>query len=35
VPTRCLQAGLLALFASAYHYRTLSRWLPGLAAREN
>jgi len=27
VPTWCLQAGLLALFASAYHYRTLRRWI--------
>jgi peptidoglycan/LPS O-acetylase OafA/YrhL len=33
-PTWCLQAALLGLFASAYHYPTLSRWLPALAARE-
>jgi hypothetical protein len=26
--TWCLQAGLLALFAGAYHYRGLQRWLP-------
>jgi len=26
VPTWCLQAVLLALFAGAYHYRTLRRW---------
>ena len=26
VPTWCLQAVLLALFAGAYHYPTLSRW---------
>lgn len=27
VPTWCLQAVLLALFASAYHYRFLERWI--------
>jgi len=27
VPTWCLQAVLLALFASAYHYRSLHRWV--------
>jgi hypothetical protein len=27
VGTWCLQGVLLALFASAYHYRTLARWL--------
>lgn len=27
VPTWFLQAGLLALFAFAYHYRTLRRWV--------
>lgn len=27
VPTWCLQAGLLTLFASAYHYRSLRRWV--------
>lgn len=26
VPTWCLQAGLVGLFASAYHYRALRRW---------
>ncbi|MFI5366403.1 MAG: hypothetical protein ACHQ4J_12355 [Candidatus Binatia bacterium] len=26
VPTWCLQVALLALFAAAYHYRTLRRW---------
>ena len=26
-PTWCLQAVLVATFASAYHYRTVSRWL--------
>ena len=26
VPTWCLQAALLALFAGAYHYSTLVRW---------
>ncbi len=26
LPTWCLQAVLLALFASAYHYRSLQRW---------
>jgi hypothetical protein len=26
-PTWCLQAGLLALFATAYHYRTVHRWV--------
>jgi peptidoglycan/LPS O-acetylase OafA/YrhL len=34
VPTWCLQAGLLALFASAYHYSTLARWFPAHLARE-
>lgn len=28
VPTWCLQAVLLGLFAAAYHYRTLRRWVP-------
>jgi hypothetical protein len=27
IPTWCLQAGLLVLFATAYHYRTLQRWV--------
>ncbi|HAM59943.1 MAG TPA: hypothetical protein DCQ64_32850 [Candidatus Rokubacteria bacterium] len=27
VPTWCLQAALLALFASAYHYPSLRRWV--------
>jgi hypothetical protein len=27
LPTWCLQAGLLALFAGAYHYRTVRRWV--------
>lgn len=27
VPTWCLQAVLLSLFASAYHYPTLKRWV--------
>jgi len=27
VPTWCLQAVLLALFAGAYHYRSLRRWV--------
>lgn len=27
VPTWCVQAALLGLFASAYHYQTLRRWL--------
>ena len=27
VPTWCLQAALLGLFAGAYHYRTVRRWL--------
>lgn len=27
LPTWCLQAGLLALFASAYHHRALQRWV--------
>jgi hypothetical protein len=26
IPTWCLQAGLLVLFATAYHYRTFRRW---------
>ena len=26
VPTWCLQAVLLGLFATAYHYRALPRW---------
>ena len=28
VPTWCLQAVLLGLFAAAYHYPTLRRWVP-------
>jgi hypothetical protein len=28
VPTWILQAGLLALFATAYHYRSFRRWVP-------
>jgi hypothetical protein len=27
IPTWCLQAALLSLFASAYHYPTLKRWV--------
>ena len=27
VPTWCLQAGLLGLFASAYHYPSIRRWV--------
>ena len=27
IPTWFLQAGLLALFATAYHYRTVQRWV--------
>jgi hypothetical protein len=27
IPTWCLQAALLALFAGSYHYRTLQRWI--------
>ena len=27
VPTWCLQAVLLGLFAGAYHYRTIQRWV--------
>jgi hypothetical protein len=35
VPTWCLQAGLLGLFACAFHYRSLRRGIgPGIPAEE-